>query len=94
MSIENTGVRLSPELLLEANRRAAEVYNTPLVIVHGRSLRDDAREAFMAWIDERAQEHGLPKPGLIEGDVNHYGLAPNGEFTRYEPDGVDHAQVP
>jgi hypothetical protein len=29
---------------------------------------------------------GLPPPGLIEGQVNHYGLLPTGEFNRYEPD--------
>lgn len=94
MSIKGTGVRATAEEIAEARRAAADVRDTPLVIVHGRDLRRDVREEFMARVDALAMAHGLPKPGLVDGEVNHYGLAHDGEFTVYVPDGVEHSEVP
>jgi hypothetical protein len=91
--IQNTGVMATESEIKEAKRRAREAIDTPLVIVHGRSLAEDAREMFMTWLDELAASHGLPSPTKrADGTINHYGMALDGEFTRWVDDDVDHAQ--
>jgi hypothetical protein len=87
--------RLTEAEIEEARRRSREVRETPMVIVHGKDLPYVAREAFMGWLDELAVAHDLPAPGkLPDGSINHYGMAPDGEFTRWVDDGVEHAQYP
>lgn len=87
MAIKGTGVFLTPEQLADARQRAAAVRATPVMKVAGRWVHEDAAEAFAAWRDIVAIEKGLPAPGLLEGEVNHYGISLEGELTTYEPDG-------
>lgn len=80
-----TGVFATPEETEEA-RRMFDV--GPLIFPNGmRSAEamDTQIERARAWLDELAQKHGLPAPGLIDGEVNHYGMSAKGEFVSEEP---------
>lgn len=86
MAIINTGVFATEEEVHEL-RQIREYLSAPLVhltMKHAENL-DRADEDLKAKIDRLAQEHGLPAPGLIDGEPNHYGMSAKGEFTRWEP---------
>lgn len=83
--IKKTGVRLTDAEFEEAKRRARDRNSAPMAKVHGRWLSDDAAEAFSGWIDAQAVLHGLPAPPILDGEVSHYGLTDEGEFSTYEP---------
>jgi hypothetical protein len=87
MKIEiRSGVCASREDADIALARAADVRDTPVIYMRGKWLNELAAEAFQTWIDELAVKYGLPAPGRIDGEINHYGMTPEGEFTRYEPE--------
>jgi hypothetical protein len=85
--IFNTGVRASAEDIELARVKSHEVRTTPFIRVMDKWMPDVALESFQTWLDGLAVRYGLPEPGLVDGDVNHYGMTPDGEFNRYEPDG-------
>lgn len=80
--IVNTGVFASKDEIEECRRWAREVRDTPVVFVHGQWLHEAASEAFRAHLDALAVAHGLPEPGLLDGETNHYGMSKDGEFTQ------------
>lgn len=82
MRRENTGIRVSDEHKDAALARASGVVATP-IIVHGRPIHDDARRSFGDWLDALAQAYGLPAPTVVDGEVVHYGMTEDGEFTRW-----------
>jgi hypothetical protein len=84
--VKSTGVYLTETQITEAKRRSREARETPVIKANGRWLHEDAEAAFKRWIDELAVSRGLQAPGLIEGEVNHYGVSPQGEFVVYVPD--------
>jgi hypothetical protein len=89
MSIVNTGVFATGVEIDEVRAASESLHSTPLIFPSGLKsarLMDATFERFKNLIDELAQKHGLPAPGLIDGEVNHYGMSNSGEFTRYEPD--------
>jgi hypothetical protein len=64
--------------------RAADVRETPVIYMWGKWLNELAAAAFHTWLDELAVKYGLPAPGRIDGEINHYGMTSEGEFTRSE----------
>lgn len=92
--IKGTGVKATQEEIDKAKQLAQEVLDTPLAIVAGKDLRYEARESCMRQIDAMAIAHGLPALGLIDGEPDHYGINPDGEFTRWVPDGTQHLEIP
>lgn len=83
--IKKTGVKVTGAELKEARDRAREKAATPVAKVAGRWLSDDAEKAHSEWVDALAVLHGLPAPPTIDGEVHHYGMDAEGEFTTYEP---------
>jgi hypothetical protein len=86
MSVVQTGVFASMEQLAQVRKAFHEARETPVMRVHGVWMHEEALESAKSLVDKLAVECGLPPPGLIEGQVNHYGLLPTGEFNRYELD--------
>ena len=89
MGVVSTGVFATEAERGEMAERSRDIYSTPLIFPNGMLsalAMDSVVEAFATRIDELAQAHGLPSPGLIGGDVSHYGMAKSGEFTRWEPE--------
>lgn len=94
MAIRNTGVFATLDERNALAAHSANVRRTPLIEVCGKWMPDVEREGLMRAIDDCAISHGLPTPKRIGGDVNHYGMTIDGEFTAYEEDGVEHVQYP
>lgn len=85
--IVNTGIVMTAADKAEALRRSVEVRETPVVFVHGTWLHESAQLLFWKWVDGKAAEYGLPEPGKDEdGDVVHYGISNDGEFTTWVDD--------
>jgi hypothetical protein len=84
--ILRTGVFASAEHVEEARRRSRAVRETPVMCVGGVWLHEHESEIFKKWLDDLAQAYGLPEPGRVDGEVNHYGMTSRGEFNRYAPD--------
>jgi hypothetical protein len=84
--IKHTGIFASEDDIKDLRARSKEVRDTPVVRVMGRWLHEDVAENFNRRVDELAVKYGLPTPGLCGGEVNHYGVDADGQFTVYEPD--------
>ena len=85
--IKNTGIKVSEEHRLIALKRARGVVSTPIIKVHGKWLPDEERMLFGDWLDGLAQSYGLPPPKKgSDGEVIHYGMTADGEFTKWEGD--------
>jgi len=81
--IQGTGIQAGPEVIEQAKARMREVQAAPVAFVMGVWLHEEARESFGLWVDDQAQRHGLPPAGLMpDGQIDHYGLSTEGEFTR------------
>lgn len=85
MSVVLTGVFVSEEDRIEARIRSKAAKNAPVMKVANFWVHEEASEAFVDYLDKLAVKYGLPEPGRIDGEVNHYGLTAKGEFSRYEP---------
>ena len=83
--IKPTGVKATSAELLEAASISKRARSAPVARVQGHWLHEDAAESLGLYIDSLAQRHGLPPPGMIDGEINHYGMSNEGEFTVYEP---------
>lgn len=88
--IKNTGVRVSKEDFDIAHQRANGVVTAPVIKVHGKWIPEQERLAFGEWLDALAKNYGLPAPERnTDGEVVHYGMTADGEFTRWVGDADD-----
>lgn len=85
MNVVLTGVFVSDEDRVEARRRLKEASFAPVMKVANFWVHEEMAQTFADYLDKLAVKYGLPEPGRIEGEVNHYGLTAEGEFSRYEP---------
>lgn len=76
-----SGVFATPEEIQQAKDWFAETRSAPVAKVHGHWLHEDADARFKQRIDDLAKSHGLPELPSIDGELDHYGLIANGEFT-------------
>jgi hypothetical protein len=88
--IQNTGKIVTLELLEIIRTRANGVVDTPLIVVEGVTIHEAARGDFGEFLDQLAVAHGLPEPSITEdGEVVHYGITNEGEFTSWSADPND-----
>ncbi|MDP2661492.1 MAG: hypothetical protein Q8R28_12265 [Dehalococcoidia bacterium] len=85
--IVKTGIKVSEKERQVALERARGVAQCPVIKVEGVWLPDEMRLEFGDWLDALAQSKGLPAPKRdSDGDVIHYGMTMEGEFTTWTGD--------
>lgn len=89
MRVRLTGIKVSPTDKETATRSADQVQSTPLIKVLGHWLPNDEIERHATLIDDMAVKYGLPPPVTIRGEVWHYGMTDDGEFSLADPNEGD-----